>query len=65
MLRAQKSGTLEIVREKDGGWWYDLQTGTNSITPNKPQKTRTAAIHHAQRAAKEHGIHISKIEDAA
>jgi hypothetical protein len=62
--RAQMSGVVEIVPMKDG-WWYDLRTGRNSITPDQPLRSRTNAIRHAENTARKLGIHISKIEDAA
>jgi hypothetical protein len=58
------SGEVEIVPVHDG-WWYDLRTGRNSITPDQPLQSRTNAIKHAKNTALMLGIEISRIEDAA
>lgn len=61
--RAQMSGEVEIIPMEDG-WWYDLRTSRNSITPDQPLFSRTKAIMHAENTARRLGIHITKIEDA-
>jgi hypothetical protein len=62
MCANQKTGVIEVVPMEDG-WWYDLRIGRNSITPDKPLKTRRAAIKHAEETARRFDIHVSKIED--
>lgn len=59
---AKTSATVEIIPMEDG-WWYDMRTGRNSITPDQPLKTRKAAIKHAEQTANAYGIHVSKIRD--
>lgn len=63
--RMKVNGVLELIKDgAESTWRYDLTAGHHSIRQDRPFKSRTSAIRHARKIARQFGIHISKVDDA-